>query len=559
MKKIHLLLLSILSGILLWLSWTPAGFPFISFIAFVPLLFVSQHLKEKNVRFPFWQGMKYAYIAFLIWNVATTWWIWNITPEGSIATFVLNTLFMSMVFGAWQRFRTMDIPESASALAFVAFWCSWEFLHLNWDITWPWLHLGNVFATCTEYVQWYEITGAFGGTLWILISNFLIFYILKNIKENRKKSWIFSGVVIAWIAIPMVGSIIRYSTYTLPQADAKNSLEAVIVQQNTDPVDEQYRMSNLSHARRILSVAETKITDKTQLVVCAETAIPWSVEYNAVTTKQYPVFDDGFMPETYSGLQKIDSFVGVHKNLNMIVGLSTERFYDHKATLTAHKIGKRTIYVDSYNTAVCYNQKGSKQTYHKSKLVPGVEKMPYPKVLGFLEELAIDLGGTSGSLATDTLQRAFTLTGTDIKIGTPICYESAYGEHFGKFIKNGAQLMCVITNDGWWDDSPGHKQHFLMSKLRAVESRRTILRAANTGISAFIDERGDSHQQTKYNTRTAIRQTVCSNDVLTFYVKHGDYIARIAVIITLLLILYKIYWRIRVNRLRKQSPQSNEL
>ena len=171
--------------------------------------------------------------------------------------------------------------------------------------------------------------------------------------------------------------------------------------------------------------------------------------------------------------------------------------------------------------------------------------MPYPQVFGFLEKLAINLGGTSGSLGKDTEQRTFQLQSVPFRIGTAICYESAYGEHFGKFVKNGAQLMSVITNDGWWGNTPGHQQHFMMSKMRAVETRRTILRSANTGISAIIDERGDAHQQTKYDTRLALRDNVVPNDAITFYVKHGDYLARLCVALTALIAVFSISLRIR--------------
>ncbi len=550
MKKIYWLLLCILTGLLLFASWPPAGFPFLAFVAFVPLLFVTDQILENQPKSPFWNGVLYSYIAFFVWNVATTWWIWNITPVGSIATFALNSFFMSLVFGCWQRFRTLRFPAVAEAVCFIAFWSAWEFLHLNWDITWPWLNLGNVFANSTEFVQWYEFTGAFGGTLWILASNFLIYNFLKEIKVNRQRSWILSGALVLWIVLPIVGSIIRYSTYKLPDPTKEKSVEVVVVQQNTDPVEEQYSMSNLEHTQRILDVAHSKITPKTQLVVCAETAIPWSVSSDHLLNKTYPTFS-----ENYSGFALFDTLTAQYPDLNLVIGLSTVKFFDHKATLTAHEIDKgRGVYVDSYNTSICWNRLGFNQMYYKSKLVPGVEKMPYPKVFGFLENLAIDLGGTSGSLGSDSVQRAFSLVGTDVKVGVPICYESAYGEHFGKFVRNGAQLMAVITNDGWWGNSPGHKQHFLFSKLRAVESRRTIMRSANTGISAIIDERGDAHQQTKYDTRLAIRENVCPNSEITFYTRHGDYLARFFTLLSAVIVAFAICWRIRL-KIRKKIQE----
>ena len=539
MKKTHRYLLSLLSGLMLILSWPPHGFPLLAFFAFVPLFFVSDDLVESDGKVPFWRGLWYAFLAFLVWNIGATWWIWNITPEGCIAALVLNSFFMSIVFGCWQRFRSLKLPPVAAAVALIAFWCTWEYLHLNWDLTWPWLNLGNVFGNSTEFVQWYEITGTFGGTVWILAGNFFCYFLLKNCRKNRKKALVFGGILLLWIVLPAAGSLLRYKTYQLPSPTADNSIEVVIVQQNTDPVEEQYHMNNLQHAQRLMEVAATKLTPDTRLLLCAETAIPWSIASSAIGADDCPTFNS-----SYAWLPMVDTLTHYFPNLNFIVGLSTYEIFDHKATLTAQETRYGT-FIDDYNTAACFNRNGLAGLYYKSKLVPGVEKMPYPQVFGFLEKLAIDLGGTSGSLGKDTEQRTFPLQSVPFRIGTAICYESAYGEHFGKFVKNGAQLMSVITNDGWWGNSPGYQQHFLMSKLRAVETRRTILRSANTGISAIIDERGDTHQQTKYDTRLALRDNVVPNDAVTFYVRHGDYLARLCVALTALIAIFSISLRIK--------------
>ena len=539
MKKTHRYLLSILSGLLLFLSWPPHGFPLLAFFAFVPLFFVSDDLLEHETKVPFWRGLWHAYIALLIWNIGTTWWIWNITPEGCIAALALNSFFMAIVFGCWQRFRTLRLPAVTAPLALIAFWCTWEYLHLNWDLTWPWLNLGNVFCNSTEFVQWYEITGTFGGTIWILVGNFLFYFLLKKIRESRKAALCHGIAFVLWITLPAAGSLIRYHSYQHSSPTAENSIEVVIVQQNTDPVEEQYHMNNLEHFHRLMEVASTKLTPNTRLLLCAETAIPWEIASAAIGADDCPTFNS-----SYAWLPLVDTLMVTYPELNLIVGLSTCEFFDHKASLTAQKT-RSGMFIDSYNTAACFNRNGLAGLYYKSKLVPGVEKMPYPQVFGFLEKLAIDLGGTSGSLGKDTEQRTFPLQSVPFRIGTAICYESAYGEHFGKFVKNGAQLMSVITNDGWWGDSPGYKQHFMMSKMRAVETRRTILRSANTGISAIIDERGDAHQQTKYDTRLALRDNVVTNDTITFYVKHGDYLARLCVALTVLLAIFSIALRIR--------------
>ena len=101
-------------------------------------------------------------------------------------------------------------------------------------------------------------------------------------------------------------------------------------------------------------------------------------------------------------------------------------------------------------------------------------------------------------------------------------------------------MILVITNDGWWGNTPGHRQHFLFSILRAIETRRSIARSANTGISAFINQRGDVFQQTAYWEPAVIKQQINANDKLTYYVKNGDYIARVSVFISVLVLLISL-------------------
>jgi apolipoprotein N-acyltransferase len=165
------------------------------------------------------------------------------------------------------------------------------------------------------------------------------------------------------------------------------------------------------------------------------------------------------------------------------------------------------------------------QLYHKSKLTPGVEILPSFKGFKWLEKFAINLGGTVGSLGMDSVRKVYTTVNT-VKVGPAICYESIFGEFFAGFVRNGAEIMIIITNDGWWGNTAGHRQHFSFAHLRAIETRRSIARSANTGISAFIDQRGDAHQVTTYWKPAVITGSLNASNKITFYVEHGDYIAR---------------------------------
>jgi apolipoprotein N-acyltransferase len=224
-----------------------------------------------------------------------------------------------------------------------------------------------------------------------------------------------------------------------------------------------------------------------------------------------------------------------------VLGLSTVSISDHKISPVAKECNPG-VFMEFYNTAGFYNKNGLVSHYHKSRLVPGVEKMPFPKIFGFLEKVLIELGGSNSSLGNDTEQRtfAFEVDGKPLRIGTAICYESVYGELVGNFVKNGANVLSVITNDSWWDDSPGHRQHFEMSRLRAVETRRYVLRAANGGFSGVIDPLGNVLEKTNYNERIAIPAKVYAQDTMTFYAKHGDYLAIIAIVFTIVGILFAV-------------------
>ncbi len=540
------ILLSLLSGLLFWLSWNPNGLPFLIFFALMPLLVLSDILLSEKHKGQFGLAYCYTLIAFLIWNVGTTWWIFNSTGPGAIVTFILNSSFMALVFAFWHCARRQGMPEWAQPLTFITFWMSFEYLHLNWDLTWPWLNIGNVFDSCTQYIQWYEYTGTFGGTLWVLLANFLIYYTIRFFRSQRKKAIIYGSTFILWLTLPMVSSVMIYHHYK-NNLKHDNPVEAIIVQHNTEAYEEQFRMSNVEHTIRIIEVASPLLTDSTQLIVTAESSISHTISANALLDKSYPA--DTYL---YYGFTILDSVIAHHPKLNFILGLSTFQTFTEKPDIV-YLEREDGLFQSVHNSATCYNKYGVTDLYHKSRLVPGVEKMPFPKLFWFLEDLVINLGGPRTSLSPDTSQHAFntTINNGTVKVGTVICYESAYGEIFSGFVKDGAQLMAVITNDAWWGDTPGYKQHFLFSRLRAVESRRTVLRSSNPGISAFIDESGDVHQATQYDTRLAIRQTVYPNDQITFYTKHGDYLARIAVVLAAICFLWTcVLWGTRKLRIK---------
>jgi len=168
--------------------------------------------------------------------------------------------------------------------------------------------------------------------------------------------------------------------------------------------------------------------------------------------------------------------------------------------------------------------------------------MPFRDVIKpLLGDFIINLGGTVGTHVTQDERSIFTNNKFNISTAPIICYESVYGEFVTGFVQNGANILSVITNDGWWQNSQGHKQHLSFSRMRAIENRRSVARSANTGTSAFVNQRGDIIKSLGYEKRGSLSAVIKSSDAeLTIYTQFGDYIARIAIFIMVVIFMYAI-------------------
>lgn len=538
MKKKHLLLLSILSGLLLALAWPRDGFPGLLFVAFIPFLYLEDYISNNRQNFHRFSVLMYSWPGFLVWNALTTWWIWNSTEVGSLGAIIVNSFFMALVLNIYSISKKHVYGKSHGYFILPFYWISFEYWHLNWDMSWPWLNLGNAFATYPEWVQWYEYTGAFGGTLWILLLN-ILFYRLIILGWTKQKTGrdkiIWGSLSAAALLIPLIISIIMYSGYK----EENRPVEVVVTQPNVNPYTEQYTLPPFEIIDKNLDLARTLVDENTNFVICPESSI------------QEDIWEH--RPATSPGLNYVRKFIEEYPHVGLFIGGSTfkEYFDGEEVSPTARKFIDADAYYDAYNTVFFIDSSNQFEVYHKSKLTPGVEKMPFPHYFKFLENYAIDLGGTVGSLGTDEERKVFITQDDSLRVAAVICYESIYGEFIGHFARNGAELIFIVTNDGWWGNSPGHRQHFIYSRLRAVETRRSIARSANTGISAFINQRGDILQQSGYWVPAVMKQSINANDRITFYSMYGDYLARIAAFVSVMLLLITISMALRKRGIRR--------
>ena len=143
-----------LSGIFLAVGFPPLPLTFFMFIAFVPLLMIEQEIADHQEGTAKWEVFRYSYHAFVIWNILATYWVANTAFVAGLVAMMMNSLFMSVPFVLFHQTKKMMNSQMAW-LSFVAYWSTWEFLHLRWEISWPWLTLGNSFAEFPGWVQWY--------------------------------------------------------------------------------------------------------------------------------------------------------------------------------------------------------------------------------------------------------------------------------------------------------------------------------------------------------------------------------------------------------------------
>lgn len=523
------LLASILSGIIFWVSWPPLPFLPLLLVAFVPVLWMEWDISKKTPLQSRGRIFLYSYISFLIWNASTTLWLWNASPAGSVFAVLANSAFMSTVILIYHISKS-HLGKNWGWLTLISTWITYEFLHHRWELTWSWLSLGNAPAIYPAWIQWYEYTGIFGGSLLILLVNILSFSLIKHFyfEKNPSQQW----KAKLWLKVIGLSLVLILPTllsfYTGNRIDIKGTdLRVVAIQPNIDPNNEKFPGDKNFipydlQLERLINLSKQGVDGQTDYLIWPETAIPGGMDVENLNK--------------FEQIQKTRLLTDQYPNLTLITGIDGYMIYGkEKKSVTARYMEDRGFYFDYFNSAIQLSDSGQTDFYHKSKLVPGVERMPYPGIFSFLETLTIDLGGISGSLGLQNTRDVFFRD--SIGIAPVICFESVFGEYVGDYVKNGANAIAVITNDGWWGNTAGHKQHLYFSSLRAIETRKPVIRAANTGISAIIDYKGNITDRTEYWEPGFLKGTITANEYITLYTKHGDLIGRTALLITIISVL----------------------
>ena len=530
------ILLSLLSGLMLWIAWPPTPYTtFFLFIGFVPMLVAVENIIRSDYKKKGKKIYGTAFLCFLVWNTLSVYWVYNaLKMVGAAAALPVSLIPYSfapllMAAAVWLYYRFRLITKRGwSLVALVCFWVGYEYLNQSWDLRFPWMTLGNGFAVMHQWVQWYEYTGIYGGTVWIWAVNILLFLIYNGLREAPDKK-LRVKLIIAFsltLVLPLGFSLYRYYSYQ----EQKNPSNIVVAQPNIDPYDKEGEVPPRIQIDILKKLSDSLGQKNTEFFIWPETAIVNQINEDKV--RRDPAFSD------------IQQFLSKYKNGNVITGAETFKIYNRPTTKTEIYDEQSRLYYDNFNTAINIENSAEVQFYHKSKLVPGAEALPFPSLFGFLKPVFAHLGGATGLYGGQDEPGVF-YSQSGIGAAPIICFDSIWGDWVAGAAGKGAQFIAVITNDGWWENTSGKDQHFDYAKLRAIETRRWVCQSANTGISGFINQRGDVVQQSKWWVRTALKQDINLNSDITFYAHFGDYIAKLGSLLSVLGMVFIVLRKFR--------------
>ncbi len=530
---------SVLSGILLGISFPPIPLPLLAFVAFIPLIFV---LNEKD---GFGELNRYTYLFGVVFNIITLYWVGSWTADadpflmigGSILVF-FNPIFY-MIPSSLFYFSKKAFGNKAALLLFPLFWIAYEYAYTLTDLRFPWLTLGNSQPYFNTFIQIADIIGVYGISLLILYSNVLLFFIIKEYKENKKIKYNYAIIVLLIFIIPLIYGAIRKLNFN--ESDKKVTIGSI--QPDFNP-HKKWDAGNLQEQQEVyLELSQKAVADGAELILLPETALPVYLL-------------GGSHPVEVTNFKR---FADTNRT-PIITGMPDATFYfdSTKAPWDAKPTPSKKAYYTSFNSILLFNPDEFEiQKYAKIMLVPFGEHVPYVEYIPLLGDLIKWNVGISswnrGREKNNLVARNNFNAGVDsIEVCGSVCIESIYPDFTAEFVKNGAEIILVVTNDSWYGNTSGPYQHKEISVFRAVENRRYVVRSANGGISCFIDPLGQTKSSTKMFERNYLVDEASLETNLTFYTKYPLIIPFICSFTSLITILSFIFFQIN-RKIKKRN------
>lgn len=513
----------VLAGILLGLSFSPFNLALLMIPGFMLLFRISDRCNSAR------QVMYYTYLPFLIWNFITTYWLIMATVAGGVAAILANAVLMTIPMAVIFNLRKSGMHPIAVSLLVASAWVSYEFLHLRWDLSWPWLIIGNAFANFPSLVQYISITGVLGISFWVIFSANLLQnshqteksgrdehpHQNKNTDAFKDKVWLnpstYRGINAYSLILVCTLPVMSVTYYLFSSPETSGEIEIVVAQPNYDSYLHNAGYDDTRVAlEELIELTDSVRTQNTKAVFWPENAV-----MDAVFNEPY------YYPS--SRLLSISGEWGIP----IITGVTWVKNYDTDHP-RAYRVRRDGTKYNVFNAAAGFYPDGSVVFYEKAKLVPIVERFPFVDFLARFQNNWIDWGEISGYGRGNEIFNY--QTGSALSPAL-VCYDSVFPDWARRFVLDGADYLTVITNDGWWGRTSGHIQHYDFARLRAIETRRTVVRSANNGISGMIYASGKVHSRTNYWEKTALNLVVPLHDKITIYTRFGDWIGLLSLII----------------------------
>ena len=490
---------------LIFLAWYVQ--PFFIFLAFVPIIDFASHSKLAV------KGIIQLLLYLFTWNYIVTYWLCDIDFKKGILVFFLNSLLMSIPFLAtiFSCSRMQIKSKNLCFGIFLLYWIAFEYFHHLWDLSWPWLTIGNVFASKPVFVNWYFYTGVMGGSVWILVVNFLVYKLMMHWRENdflilARKSII---IIVIIIGVPIIFSLFGTSNYK------KNTTKrAVII---TTSFTSKNSLPDADKLDKIFFLLNNDYLSKADYLIIPELFL------NQINRRYF---------KNSSLYIKIKKITESYPNLKIVIGANL--IEETAAGKRLMKYRNSYLRYNSYNVAICIDSSFHIPVKQKKIFIPFEEFIPAP--FSFINYMSSDYSfdtDNNDSFVYDSLGSSFL---------TLICYEGINTSFVAKKISNSDKFIVMLASEAFFNgNTDGMKQYLNIARLRAIETGKYLIKVSNSGISAVINPKGQYEFISFANGHNKI-SIVGFNEIggLSFYVRLRAIPGKIIIITSLGLILVSL-------------------
>lgn len=446
-------------------------------------------------------AFRWAYLCGLLFFTGTLYWFFHITQWFSFigaVGIVLLLLYLSLYFGLFGLAYSLFSRQKSFHKLFLlpSAWVVLEFIRAHLFTGFDWASLGHTQYTNLPMIQIADITGVFGVSFMVMMVNVLIKELLTSKTSQAQKA----ELPLMWVTSVLVVTVLLYGMFRLtPPTDqdrADSNYSIAVIQANIPQGIKWEKEAWDGIMETYVSITKQALQHNPDLIIWPETAYP------------------GYLWEDKELFVQLQAFVRSSKTPLLLGSVLKEES-------------------NYYNSAILLSANGDiDQIYRKAHLVPFGEYLPLRSVLPFLSSLVAIGDFTAGDQWTIFTPASAKSSGqSDRSFSVLICFEDTVARLSRQFVKQGARLLVNITNDAWFGDSKAPFMHLQSAVFRTVENRRSLVRAANTGVSCFIDQWGQTTNCVKKDKGGEEHRTYVSgyalanvdfNEKITFYTKFGD-------------------------------------